>query len=427
MKAAFYTLGCKVNQYETQIMEQSLREAGFEIVSPDAAADVLVVNSCTVTAESDRKTRQMLRRMKKKNPEAIAVLCGCLAQASPEKAAAITEADIVTGVRDRKGIAALVLQALHQKGTRAHISSFEKDEPFEPMRAHGLEGHTRAFVKIQDGCQNFCSYCIIPFSRGPLRSKSPHDIEKELVSLRQQGYSEAVLVGINLSAYGVGEGLVLADAIEAANRSGIVRIRLGSLSPLAITDDFIARSSRCSSLCPHFHLALQSGCSATLARMNRRYTTDDFAQAVARLRGAFPNCGITTDIIVGFPGETEEEFAQSLAFAEKIGFSQAHVFPYSKREGTRAAAMDGQIPKMVKEQRVHAMSSLCAKTQKTFWQKFVGQRVPVLFEKRADGGLWEGLTPQYVPVFVHTDDDLHGIIRDVLIDDVQTTGCLGHL
>lgn len=427
MKAAFYTLGCKVNQYETQIMEQSLREAGFEIVSPDDAADVLVVNSCTVTAESDRKTRQMLRRMKKKNPEAIAVLCGCLAQASPEKAAAIAEADIVTGVRDRKGIAALVLQAMRQKGERAHISSFEKDEPFEPMHAHGLDGHTRAFVKIQDGCQNFCSYCIIPFSRGPLRSKSPRDIEEELVSLRKQGFAEAVLVGINLSAYGMGEGLTLADAVEAANRAGLARIRLGSLSPLAITDDFIARVSHCSSLCPHFHLSLQSGCSATLKRMNRRYTADDFAQATAKLRDAFPDCGITTDIIVGFPGETEEEFAQSLAFAEKTGFSQAHVFPYSKREGTRAAAMDGQASKAVKEHRVHVMSSLCAKTQQAFRQQFVGRWLPVLFEKRADNGLWEGLTPQYVPVYVHTEEDLHGTIRDVSIQEVQSIGCLGHL
>lgn len=427
MKAAFYTLGCKVNQYETQIMEQSLREAGFEIVPSDDAADVLVVNSCTVTAESDRKTRQMLRRMKKKNPEAIAVLCGCFVQASPEKAAAIEEADIVTGVRDRNGIASLVLQAMHQKGKLTHVSSFDQVEPFEPMRAHGLEGHTRAFVKIQDGCRNFCSYCIIPFSRGPLRSKPPRDIEEELAALRRAGYAEAVLVGINLSAYGRGEGLELADAVEAANRSGLARIRLGSLSPLAITDDFVARASRCPSLCPHFHLSLQSGCAATLARMNRRYTPEEFAEAAAKLRAAFPDCGITTDMIVGFPGETEEEFAQSLAFADQMGFSQVHVFPYSRREGTQAAAMDGQLSKAVKEHRVHLMSSLCAKTQQAFRQRFIGRRLPVLFEKCTGNGLWEGLTPHYIPVFVQSDDDLHGLIRDVTIQGIQDTGCFGHL
>lgn len=427
MKATFYTLGCKVNQYETQIMEQSLREAGFEIVPSEETADVLVVNSCTVTAESDRKTRQMLRRMKKKNPEAIAVLCGCFVQAAPEKAAAIKEADIVTGVRQRSDIASLVLQAMRQKGKHVCVSTFQKDEPFEPMRARGLDGHTRAFVKIEDGCRQYCSYCIIPFSRGPVRSKTPRSIEEELVLLREQGYAEAVLVGINLSAYGCGEGLSLTDAVEAANRAGLARIRLGSLSPLAVTDDFVERAVRCPSLCPHFHLSLQSGCTATLARMNRQYTADMFAEAVSRLRAAFPGCGITTDIIVGFPGETEEEFAESLAFAKQIGFSQTHVFPYSKRDGTRAAAMDGQIPKAVKEARVHTMSSLCAVTQQAYRLRLVGQRVSVLFEQRTENGFWEGLTPEYVPVFTQSEKNLHGILRDVLIQEVQDTGCVGKI
>ncbi|MFT8888034.1 MAG: tRNA (N(6)-L-threonylcarbamoyladenosine(37)-C(2))-methylthiotransferase MtaB [Ethanoligenens sp.] len=427
MKAAFYTLGCKVNQYETQIMEQSLRDAGFQIVPPDDTADVLVVNSCTVTSESDRKTRQMLRKMKKRNPDAVAVLCGCYVQASPEKAGAIAEADIVTGVRDRSGIAALVLRSMQEKGRFTNVSTFEKEEPFEPMRARGLDGHTRAFVKIEDGCQNFCTYCIIPFSRGPVRSKPTKEITEELAALRQQGYAEAVLVGINLSAYGGDIDSTLADAVEAADRAGLARIRLGSLSPLAITDAFIARAARCSSLCPHFHLSLQSGCADTLARMNRRYDPEDFANAVEKLRAAFPDCGITTDIIVGFPGETDTEFSESMDFAEQIGFSQVHVFPYSKRDGTRAAAMDGQISKAVKENRVHALSALCAQTQHAFWRRFIGRRLPVLFEQRTQSGLWEGFTPQYIPVYVRAEQDLHGILRDVHIEEVQPAGCFGRL
>lgn len=425
MKAAFYTLGCKVNQYETQIMEQSLRDAGFEIVPPEDTADVFIVNSCTVTAESDRKTRQILRRMKKRNPDAVAVLCGCFVQAAPEKAAAIAEADIVAGVRDRGGIAELVLRSMREKGRLTHVSAFERQEVFEPMRARGMDGHTRAFVKIEDGCRNFCTYCIIPFSRGPVRSKPPEEVTAELAALHEQGYAEAVLVGINLSAYGSDLGTTLADAVEAAERAGLARIRLGSLSPLAVTDAFIHRVSLCPSLCPHFHLSLQSGCADTLARMNRRYTPDAFADAVRRLRDAFPDCGITTDIIAGFPGETEEEFAQTMAFVERIGFSQAHVFPYSRRDGTRAADMDGQVPKEVKEHRAHALISLCTRTQQAFRQRFLNRRVPVLFEQRAENGLWEGLTPQYVPVFMQADENLRGSIRNVCVKEIQATGCLG--
>lgn len=427
MKAAFYTLGCKVNQYETQIMEQSLRDAGFEIVSPEDAADVLIVNSCTVTAESDRKTRQMLRRMKNKNPDAVAVLCGCYAQAFPEKAVAIREADIVTGVRGRSDIAGLVLESMRQRGRVTRVSDFERDEPFEPMRARGLEGHTRAFVKIEDGCRNFCTYCIIPFSRGPVRSKPSQDIERELIGLREQGYAEAVLVGINLSAYGSDCSGSLADALEAADRAGLSRIRLGSLSPLAVTDSFIGRAARCPSLCPHFHLSLQSGCTDTLARMGRKYTSDLFARAVDKLRAAFPDCGITADVIVGFPGETEAEFAQSMAFVRQIGFSQVHVFPYSRREGTRAAAMGGQIEKAVKEQRVHALSAICRESRLDFRRRFVGQTLPVLFERRAGNGLWEGLSPQYIPVFAQSEENLHGIIRNVHVAESGETGCIGHL
>ena len=427
MKAAFYTLGCKVNQYETQIMAQSLHDAGFDIVPPDEAADVFIVNSCTVTAESDRKTRQILRRLKKQNPDAVAVLCGCYAQAFPEKASAIPEADIVAGVRDRGGIAERIKEHLHQKGNADCVTPFSKDEPFEPMRARAFEGHTRAFVKIEDGCRNFCTYCIIPYARGPVRSKPPEAIREELAGLQKEGYAEAVLVGIDLSAYGRDCGAALADALDAARESGIKRLRLGSLSPLAVTDGFLEAAARCAPLCAHFHLSLQSGCAATLRRMGRRYSPEEFAGVAEKLRAAFPGCGLTADVIAGFPGETAEEFAETLAFVRQIGFSQTHVFPYSRRAGTKAASFPGQVPKAVREARAHALSSVCEESGRTFRRTLVRRTLPVLFERKGENGLWEGLSPQYVPVFAPSAETLHGVIRDVLLTGSDENGCTGRL
>jgi threonylcarbamoyladenosine tRNA methylthiotransferase MtaB len=427
MKAAFYTLGCKVNQYETQIMEQRLITAGYEIVSHEQPADVYVVNSCTVTGESDRKTRQVLRRLKAQNPFAITVLSGCFPQSSPNSAAAFEEADVVTGVLGRSKIDVLIAQARSSGGRVVHISGFEKDEQFEPMRASGFDGHTRAFVKIEDGCRSFCSYCIIPYSRGPVRSKPPAALQSELEEIAGHGYKEAVLVGINLSAYGSDLSGSLADAIEAANGvAGIERIRLGSLEPNIVTDDFLSRIKRCEKLCPHFHLALQSGCEATLRRMNRRYIPARFAQAVGKLREAYSDCGITTDIIVGFPGETQEEFAQSLAFVGTTGFSQGHVFSYSKRSGTKAAEMPDQVNNAEKSRRSRLMSEACARSKQSYLESLVGQVLPVLFEEEHDG-VFGGFAPNYAPVHVHSQSDLQGRILNIEITGVTGGECCGKI
>lgn len=428
MKAAFYTLGCKVNQYETQIMEQKLADAGFEIVSPDCPADVYIINSCTVTAESDRKTRQMLRRLKRHNPHALAVLTGCFPQSAPERAAAFEEADVVTGVRGRGHIDRLIAEAMGSGRRIVRVTDFTPGEDFEPMEAERFAERTRAFVKIEDGCRNFCSYCIIPYSRGPVRSKPLDQLREELAGLTRAGYRETVLVGINLSAYGSDFGRGLADAVETAQHSdGIERIRLGSLEPHIVTEDFVARALACPKLCPHFHLSLQSGCDATLRRMNRRYTTDEYRQAVARLRAAFPGCGITTDVIVGFPGETEDEFAQSLAFVREIAFSQTHVFCYSRRAGTRAALMPDQIPQAEKERRSRLMIAECRKSRDAFWQAMEGRVCPVLFEERKTPGVSEGFAPNYTPVQVQTERDLHGSILPVRITGADRNGCVGEL
>lgn len=427
MRAAFYTLGCKVNQYETQIMEQAFAAAGFTVVPPDEPADVVVVNSCTVTGESDRKTRQMLHRMKKQSPGALAVLCGCFVQAAPERAQAIAEADIVAGTRQRAALPALVREALAKKHRMAQIAPFAVREAFEPMRAQGALGHTRAFVKIEDGCRSNCAYCIIPQARGPVRSKLPEEITAELAALRARGYAEAVLVGINLSAYGAGQGLTLADAVEAAQGAGMPRIRLGSLSPLAVTDNFVARVLRCPSFCPQFHLSLQSGCAETLTRMNRRYTPAQYAAAAGALRARFPGCALTTDVIVGFPGETEAEFDASLRFVEQIGFLHVHVFPYSRRMGTPAADMPGQVEKTEKERRARRMATAAAQSERAVWHAHLGQTLPVLFEQRAPNGDWKGLAPNGLPVRARAAESPHGRVLPVTITDINENGCVGTL
>jgi threonylcarbamoyladenosine tRNA methylthiotransferase MtaB len=424
MKAAFYTLGCKVNQYETQIMEQRLKEAGYEIVPPDGFADVYIINSCTVTAESDRKTRQILRRLKAGNPKALAVLSGCFPQSSVERAKTIPEADIIAGTRERADICRLIKEALETGERVVSVSPFDKKEEYEPVRAEGFYGHTRAFVKIEDGCESYCSYCVIPYARGPVRSKLTDAIRDEISGLASNGFKEAVLVGINLSSYGKDCGLTLEDALRAACDTGIERVRLGSLEPNIITPSFIDCVVSLKKVCPHFHLALQSGCDATLHRMNRRYTTGRFREAVLSLREAIPGCAITTDIIVGFPGETDEDFEKSLTFAREMSFSQAHVFPYSKRAGTKAAAMPEQVAKTEKARRSRLMIETCAESRRLFLQSHVGKTIPVLFETASDR-VFDGFAPDYAPVKVKTDDDLKGKIKDTIITGCDSDACLG--
>lgn len=428
MKAAFYTLGCKVNQYETQVMTQQFAAAGHEIVPHTQPAQVYVINSCTVTASGDQKTRRMLRQFRAQNSDALLVLTGCFPQAFPEAAARLPEADIITGTRERGALLGLVTERLAGGGRTVHILPHERGEGFEQMAADGAGRHTRAFVKIEDGCERYCAYCIIPTARGPVRSKPPQGLEQELIRLAAGGYREVVLVGINLSCYGKELGLRLADAVElACGIAGIERVRLGSLEPELLEPEDIDRLAALPKLCPQFHLSLQSGCDETLRRMNRHYTTGEYLRIGDALRERFADCALTTDIMVGFPGETEEEFTKSLAFAEKIAFAQAHVFAYSKRPGTRAAEMPGQIPNAEKAARSARMIEATAKTRDAFLRTQIGRETDVLFEHCAKPGMGEGHTENYTMVRVKSNENLHRQLRRVRITGVENEACIGEL
>ncbi|MBP3939322.1 MAG: tRNA (N(6)-L-threonylcarbamoyladenosine(37)-C(2))-methylthiotransferase MtaB [Clostridia bacterium] len=399
MKIAFFTLGCKVNQYESQAMAERMMNCGFELVSPDEKADVYVINSCTVTAESDRKTRQTVRRFKRKNPDSIVVLTGCMPQAFPEDAEALKEADIVLGNKNNTRLPELIERYFSCSQRIIEIESHETGDKFAGDKISGFEGRTRAIVKIEDGCNRFCSYCIIPYSRGRVRSKPIEELEAELRTLSDAGFIEIVLVGINLSSYGSDIGLSICDAVELAAGMDFQRIRLGSLEPDHITDDVIERLAKIEKFCPQFHISLQSGCDNTLKAMNRHYTSSEYKELCDKLRSAFVDTTITTDIMVGFPTENEADFADNVNFAKEIGFEKVHVFPYSPREGTRAAKME-QIEKSVKEKRSRIMIEETEKIRQSFLKSQIGKTVEVLLETRHDEQFTEGYTKNYTPVKV---------------------------
>ena len=370
MKVSALTLGCKVNQYESQVMLSQLASAGFSLCDSQEESDVILINSCTVTATSDQKVRQTLRRARRKAPSAVIVLTGCMPQAFPEAAAALEDADIVLGNSNRGALLEHILNFMSTRQRVVDIAPHKDGERFESMRVERFFERTRAFLKIQDGCNRFCSYCIIPYARGRVRSKPLEELKRELAALGKNGYGEVVLTGINLSAYGQELGLHLCDAIEAACAvPEIRRVRLGSLEPEQLTPETIGRMAKQEKLCPQFHLSLQSGCDATLRRMNRHYDTAEYAQIVKNLREAFPNAAVTTDIMVGFPGETEEEFSQSMAFAKAIGFAKVHVFAYSRRPGTVADKMPEQVSQKEKERRSHRMQEVTEATRQAFLQE----------------------------------------------------------
>lgn len=428
MKAKIITLGCKVNQYESEAMLEALLAGGFQEAASGEEADVVVVNSCTVTATSDQKVRQTLRRARKENPGAVTVLTGCMPQAFPEEAAALLEADVVLGNARRADLLPRVMEYLSSKQRIVDIAPHEKGEKFERMAVSTFHGRTRAFLKIEDGCDRFCSYCIIPYARGRVRSKPLEDIREEVQRLGEQGFQEVVLTGINLPAYGRELGLHLCDAVEAAcEATGIQRVRLGSLEPEQLTPEVIARMASQDKLCPQFHLSLQSGCDTTLRRMNRHYTTAEYGQIVGNLREAFPGCAITTDVMVGFAGETEEEFEASLSFVRKIGFSKVHVFAYSRRPGTRAYDMPGQVTVREKEDRSHRMIEATRATQQAFLQAQLGQAEEVLFEQQKEQGLWEGYTRNYTHVLAPSGRDLSGQLVQVRLESVQGESCVGKI
>ena len=428
MNVKFITLGCKVNQVESEAMREALLAGGFQEAAEGQTADVVVVNSCTVTAVSDQKARQALRREKKRNPGAVAVLTGCWPQAFPQEAEDFLEADIVLGTTRRAALLPKILEYLSTKQRIVDIAPHEKGEKFEKLTISAMHGRTRAFLKIEDGCDRFCSYCIIPYARGRVRSKPLEDIKAEAALLGDHGYREVVLTGINLPAYGKDLGLHLCDAVEAACAApGIARVRLGSLEPEQLTPEVIARMAKQEKLCPQFHLSLQSGCDATLKRMNRHYTTAEYRQIVRNLRQAFPNCAITTDIMVGFAGETEEEFAASLAFAKEIAFAKVHVFAYSRRPGTRAYDMPGQVANKVKEDRSRQMIAATLATQQDFFAAQVGRVEEVLFEQEREKNVYEGYTRNYTPVRAASAVPLQGQVLPVEITQALEDCCLGRL
>ena len=425
MKAAFFTLGCKVNQYETQIMEQEFAKAGFEIVSSDDAADVYVVNSCTVTGVGDKKSRQMLRHFRRQHPNAVLALSGCYPQAFPAEASALLEADVVIGAADRSELLPSVLDALDGKRV-VHITPHRENEPFEPMQAEGMLDRTRAFVKIEDGCDNRCSYCIIPKARGPVRSKPLKDIERELEFLVSKGYNEVVLSGINLPFYGKDLGLSLIDAVELA--CGIVpRVRLGSLEPELLKRSDVERLSKLSAFCPQFHLSLQSGCDKTLAAMRRRYNTDMYREVVKNIREFFPEGALTTDVIVGFPGETEEDFEESCRFLEEIRFAKVHIFPYSRRSSTDADLMPDQVPNKVKTDRCAVMEERTGKIRQEFLAAQVGKTEEVLIESEIHDGMMQGYTRNYTPVIIPAVKSLLCTVQEVVITGVSDDACVGRI
>ena len=428
MKAALHNLGCKVNAYETEAMQQILEEAGYEIVPFSEYADVYVINTCSVTNMADRKSRQMLHRAKKQNPDAIVVGAGCYVQTKEAQALVDESIDIVIGNNKKHELVPLLreYEASHRKMACVADINHEK-QAYEELSLSRTAEHTRAFIKVQDGCNQFCTYCIIPFARGRVRSRELPDVLQEIRTLAKSGYREVVLTGIHLSSYGVDNGESLLHLIEAVHElEGIERIRLGSLEPRIVTDAFAKRLSELPKICPHFHLSLQSGCDTVLSRMNRRYDTAEYEVGCALLRRYFEHPAITTDVIVGFPGETDEEFETTERYLERIHFYEMHIFQYSRREGTKAAALPDQVPEAIKKERSEKLLALGHRMSEEFRRYYLDRQVTALLEEEFfhDGKrYYTGYTKEYVKVAVETEKDLSntfvtGTLKTQLTEDV---------
>ncbi len=416
MKAAFYTLGCKVNQYETEYMAEILKNAGMQIVSHNEEADYYIINSCTVTATADQKTRQNVRKFKRQHPNSVVILTGCMPQAFPDQASALNEADIVLSNKSNDDILDLINQFNITHNRIVKIDKHQKGDEFSKCSINQFSERIRAFVKIEDGCDRFCSYCIIPMSRGRVRSKSLEDLKEEIAMLGKNGIKEIVLVGINLSSYGKGQDFNIVDAVKICNDDpNIKRVRLGSLEPDHITDEVIEGLSQCEKLCPQFHISLQSGCDKTLKDMNRHYNSDEYRSLCNKLRDTFDNATITTDIMVGFNDETEEDFKTSLQFAKEIGFEKVHTFPYSERQGTVASRKGDNVPKQEKERRASVMIEETNKIRHEYFSKLIGAKEVVLFENNLGGNTYQGYTKNYVPVRMESSTDIIGKEIEVTI------------
>ena len=421
-KAALHNLGCKVNAYETEAMQEMLEQNGYEIVPFAEGADVYVINTCTVTNMADRKSRQMLHRARKMNPNAVVVAAGCYVQAQGAKADDCI--DIIIGNNKKKDLIAILdehFAKIEEKEPQVELIDIAHTHEYEEMRVSRQAEHTRANVKVQDGCNQVCSYCIIPYARGRVRSRKMEDVLAEVHTLASNGYQEIVLTGIHLSSYGIDTGENLLELIRAVHQvEGILRIRLGSLEPRIITREFAEGIAALPKMCPHFHLSLQSGCNTTLKRMNRRYTAEEYYEKCELLREVFDHPALTTDVIVGFPGETEEEFRESKAFLEKVNFYETHIFKYSRRQGTKAAEMKDQVPEPVKTERSNQLIALGKVNKKAFEDRLIGQTVEVLMEEeiQRDNETWQiGHTREYVKVGRKTEENLANQLINVEIEN----------
>lgn len=431
MKVYLENYGCKVNNYETESMTADFRLWGYDITNEPMNADVIVINSCTVTASGDSKSLYAVRKYRKANPNAVIVLTGCLPQASPEISDKIVQADIVTGTRQRGKIPELVKEFMESRKRIVSILEYGKTCEYEKNTCGSFENRTRAFIKIQDGCNQFCTYCLIPYARGRCRSKPLDDLCEEVKTVAESGIKEIVLVGINLMFYGKEFGLRLVDAVEACCEiDGVERVRLGSLEPEMISDEDLQRLGKLKQFCPQFHLSLQSGCDRTLRAMNRHYNTDEYFLLTEKIRKVFPECSITTDVMVGFPDEQDEDFQQSLEFVRKIGFAKIHVFQYSKRKGTIAAQKNNQIPKDVKQLRADRMKAVGDELQRIYLEKQVGKTVSVLFEKEISPDFHQGHAENYTLIKIPEKNFKKSLRRKlfcVKIEESDNNCCIGKI
>ncbi|WP_303825869.1 tRNA (N(6)-L-threonylcarbamoyladenosine(37)-C(2))-methylthiotransferase MtaB [Ruminococcus flavefaciens] len=428
-KIFFITFGCKVNHYETECMKSMFREADYDITEDMTEADAVVINSCTVTSSGDSRALTALRRARAALPEAVIALTGCYPQANRDEAAKLSEADIIAGTKSRAHIVELVGNCLANKSRVVELSDYGSDDLFEPLKCTRFDSNTRAFVKIQDGCDQFCSYCLIPFARGRCRSKPVEVLRDEVRAIAEGGVKEIVLSGINLAFYGREWGLDLADAAEiCAETQGIERIRLGSLEPEMMSEELLQRLKALPQFCPQFHLSLQSGCERTLKAMNRKYTAAEYLALTERIRSIFPDCSFTTDVMVGFPQETDEDHAESVEFIRKAGFAKVHVFRYSRRKGTRADKMTGQVPESVKTQRWQEMTAAADETREKYLSSLVGKTVPVLFERENSTEFHRGYAPDYTLIKIsrkNPEKSLRNRIISVIIEEYGHDCCIG--
>lgn len=428
-KIASHALGCKVNQYESEAIAELFAQKGYEIVDIDEWADIYIINTCTVTNFGDKKSRQLIRKVKRQNPEAVVAAIGCYAQTAPDEIKNIEGVNLIIGTKGRKDIVDLVESYVPEMGVVSTVGQIAKEREFEHLTISKLADRTRAYLKIQDGCSQFCSYCIIPYARGPIRSRDPEDIMDEVKVLAENGFKEIILTGIHVASYGKDlKGVTLLDVIKRVQaQEGIERIRFSSVEPNIVTEEFASELSKLDKVCDHFHLSLQSGCDRTLKRMNRKYDAAGYERAVEILRKYFPNVAITTDIIAGFPDETDEDFEKSLEFAKKIGFAKIHAFPYSPKRGTPAAVMPNQILNAVKNERTSRLIEASDRMADEFIKSFEGRVMPVLYEREIEHNIYEGYTTNYIRVLSESSENIKNKILNTEIVSSEDEKAIGRI